>query len=287
MVAMAEDAKNAAAKRSQPELPAAGSSFYTAMRILPAAQRDAMYAVYAFCRAVDDIADEEGPRAPRRAALQAWREDIDALFAGRIAPSTKALADPTRQFGLRCEDYQAIIDGMAMDLEADLFAPDWPTLDLYCDRVASAVGRLSVRIFGMEAEAGDVLAHHLGRALQLTNILRDLDEDAERRRLYLPREALEGAGIEIDGRPVSEILAEPALAAACEAVAERAAEHFAEADRIMRSAPRRAVRAPRLMEAAYRRILAGLRQRGWAPPRARVKVNKLRLVGALLRYGIA
>ena len=287
MAVVAEDAKNAAATRPQPELPAAGSSFYTAMRILPVAQRDAMYAIYAFCRAVDDIADEEGPREPRRAALQGWRQDIDALFAGSVTPSTAMLADPTRRFGLRHADSNAVIDGMAMDLEADLFAPDWATLDLYCDRVASAVGRLSVRIFGMEPEPGDALAHHLGRALQLTNILRDLDEDAERRRLYLPREALEGAGIAIDGRSVAEILAEPMLAAACEAVATRAAAHFAEADRIMRTAPRRAVRAPRLMEAAYRHILAGLRRRGWAPPRERIKVNKLRLIGAVLRYGIA
>ncbi len=87
---------------------------------------------------------------------------------------------------------------MAMDAAADIQAPDWATLDLYCDRVASAVGRLSVRIFGLDAERGEALAHHLGRALQLTNILRDLDEDAARGRLYLPREALEAAGIRDD-----------------------------------------------------------------------------------------
>ena len=92
-------------------------------------------------------------------------------------------------------DFLAIIDGMDMDVAADIRAPDWATLDLYCDRVASAVGRLSTRIFGLEARDGEPLAEHLGRALQLTNILRDLDEDRELGRLYLPREALDKAGI--------------------------------------------------------------------------------------------
>jgi phytoene synthase len=284
MAALASE--SSAAPPSRPTLPAAGSSFYTAMRILPAEQRDAMYAIYAFCRTVDDIADEEGPRAPRRAALAAWRVEIDGLFEGSVSTATADLAAPTRRFGLRREDYQAVIDGMAMDLEADLFAPDWATLDLYCDRVASAVGRLSVRIFGMEPEPGDQLARHLGRALQLTNILRDLDEDAERGRLYLPREALEHAGVAIDGVNAEAILNDPAIGQACEEVAARAADHFAEADRIMGQAPRHAVRAPRLMEAAYRQILRRLRARGWSPPRGPVKVSKFRLLGAVLRYGI-
>ena len=139
---------------------------------------------------------------------------------------------------------------MEMDIDADLRAPDWATLDLYCDRVASAVGRLSVRIFGIEPETGDRLAHHLGRALQLTNILRDLDEDAEMGRLYLPREALAAAGIESRGtRSSARSCIEPRLDAACREVAARAQEHFAEADRIMTTCPRRTVRAPRLMEA--------------------------------------
>jgi phytoene synthase len=286
MAVTANHAPAATASDASSKLPAAGSSFYIAMRILPRARREAMYAIYGFCRAVDDIADDDGPREPRRAALARWRADIDKLFQGTVTPATRDLAEPTRRFGLRREDFLAVIDGMEMDLDADLRAPDWVTLDLYCDRVASAVGRLSVRIFGIEPKIGDQLAHHLGRALQLTNILRDLDEDAEIGRLYLPHEALQNAGIAVDGRAPSAILLEPRLGDACGKVAARAAEHFAEADRIMRRCPRRAVRAPRLMEAAYRRILAALNARGYAPPRERVRINKLRLVGALLRYGI-
>jgi len=276
-----------AGAEATPALPAAGSSFYIAMRILPRERREAMYAIYAFCRAVDDIADDGGPREPRRAALDRWRADIDRLYAGTVTPATRDLAGPTRRFKLRREDYLAVIDGMEMDIDADLRAPDWATLDLYCDRVASAVGRLSVRIFGVTAKVGDQLAHHLGRALQLTNILRDLDEDAEMGRLYLPREALQNAGIAIDGRAPAAILLEPRIEEACRKVAARAKEHFAAANDIMSRSPRRSVRAPRLMAAAYRQILADLNARGFAPPRERVRIKKLRLIGALLRYGIA
>ena len=269
-----------------PRLPAAGSSFYLGMRVLPRPRREAMYAIYAFCRAVDDIADDGGPREPRRAALAAWRSDIDHLFTGKVSSATADLAGPTSDFKLRREDFLAVIDGMEMDIDADLRAPDWNTLDLYCDRVASAVGRLSIRIFGLEPDIGDLLAHHLGRALQLTNILRDLDEDAGMGRLYLPREALKAAGIESDGRPPAEVLREPNLAQACRMVADRAESHFREANRIMRQCPREKVRAPRLMEAKYHQTLHQLLTRGFAPPRSPVKTSKVALIGALLRYGI-
>src|SRR5881394_923866 len=175
---------------------ASGSSFYTAMRILPRAQRDAMFEIYSFCRRVDDIADSDGPRLERLAELDAWRAEINALYAGTIGPKVAGLAQPVRDFDLAREDFLTLIDGMEMDTLDDIRAPSFATLDLYCDRVASAVGRLSVRVFGLEREAGRLLAHHLGRALQLTNILRDLDEDAAVGRLYLPREALERAGID-------------------------------------------------------------------------------------------
>ena len=173
---------------------ASGSSFYAAMRILPKAQREAMFAIYGFCRQVDDIADSTGPREERRAALEAWRSGIDALYQGQPTAQTRDLLQPVRQFGLDKDDFLAVIDGMEMDVLADIRAPSWAELDLYCDRVASAVGRLSVRIFGLAPEPGRELAHHLGRALQLTNILRDLDEDAA------GRAALSAAGGAAPGR---------------------------------------------------------------------------------------
>ncbi len=116
------------------------------------------------------------------------------MRAGR-RPRPGRLLPHVQRYGLAREDFIAIIDGMAMDAAEDIRAPDAAKLDLYCDRVASAVGRLSVRIFGLSDRNGKDLAHHLGRALQKTNILRDIDEDAAMGRLYLPRENLEAAGI--------------------------------------------------------------------------------------------
>ena len=173
---------------------------------------------------------------------------------------------------------------MAMDAAEDIRAPDWATLDLYCDRVASAVGRLSVRIFRLAAEPGEALAHHLGRALQLTNILRDIDEDAAAGRLYLPREALLAAGVTIND-PL-EAAADPKVASACVEVAARARPHFDRSEAIMEAAPRAAVKAPRLMAAAYSSILDRMIADGFAPPRRRAKASRRRILGAFLRYGV-
>src|SRR5579875_3276186 len=149
---------------------ASGSSFYAGMRVLPKSQREGMYAVYGFCRIVDDIADDlQGSRADRRAELDGWRADLDALYAGRPGGRAAFLAEPVRRFGLRQADFLAVVDGMQMDVDADIRAPSQPLLNLYIDRVACAVGRLSVKVFGMDEEPGLRLAHHLGRALQLTN----------------------------------------------------------------------------------------------------------------------
>jgi squalene synthase HpnD len=258
-----------------------GSSFYLAMKLLPAPRREAMYEIYGFCRAVDDIADGDGPRPQRRADLQLWRGDIDDIYRSAAPARLAGLAGAVRRFDLRREDFVAVIDGMAMDLEQDIRAPDLATLDLYCDRVASAVGRLSVRVFGMDPVAGERLAHHLGRALQLTNILRDLDEDAGVGRLYLPAEALHDAGIQ-SADPAS-VLAHPNLGRACAPVVDRARKHFLEANRIMAASPRATTRAPRLMEAVYRRILDRLVSRGWSSPRSPVRVSRVSLLWIVLR----
>jgi len=262
---------------------AKGSSFYLAMRILPRAQREAMFEIYSFCKAADDIADtEEASREQRIARLDDWRERIAALYAGKVPAGLEALARAVKQFGLRQEDFLAVIDGVEMDAKEDIRAPSYEKLDLYCDRVASAVGRLSVCVFGLNETDGLALAHHLGRALQLTNILRDIDEDAEIGRLYLPREALALAHIE--GNDPRSVAANANLAATCAYVVERARHHFKEADAIMARSPRRLVKAPRLMEKAYRKMLDGMVARGWATPRARVRVSKPHLIGIALRY---
>jgi phytoene synthase len=263
---------------------ASGSSFYTAMRILPAAQREAMYEIYSFCRRVDDIADSSGPRQQRLDELVAWREEINALYEGHIGDRVASLARPAREFGLSREDFLTVIDGMEMDTVEDIRAPGFATLDLYCDRVASAVGRLSVRVFGLERETGKLLAHHLGRALQLTNILRDLDEDAAAGRLYLPREALNDAGI--TATDPDTVLCSPMLGKACAQIIDRARHHFAEADKVMTRCPRKGVRAPRIMGEVYRSILDRLIARGFKAPRPPVRVPRARLLWIVLRHAL-
>jgi presqualene diphosphate synthase len=274
---VADESTAEAAKKAS-----SGSSFYLAMRILPAAQRDAMYQIYAFCRAVDDIADEGTlPRRERAVALDRWREDIDACYRGEPNPSLTALTRHIHAFHLSRDDFQAVIDGMAMDAAGDIVAPDEPTLDLYCDRVASAVGRLSVRIFGMQEDAGRRLAHHLGRALQLTNILRDIDEDAAIGRVYLPRELLSREGISTTD--IASIVADARLPRVCAVIAERAKVHYTTSDTIMATSPRHEVRAPRIMSAAYRTVLDATLKRGFDLPRTRVRTPRSRLLWIVAR----
>lgn len=272
-----------------PEPPAAtkasGSSFYAAMRILPRPQREAMFEIYSFCRAVDDIADSDDPRPVRHAQLARWRLDIDQMFSNAPPQPLQRLADAVRSYGLAREDFFAVIDGMEMDVEGDIRAPTFATLDLYCDRVASAVGRLSVQVFGMEREPGRKLAHHLGRALQFTNILRDLDEDAAVGRLYLPIEALRQA--DITATDQASVLAHPALDEACMFMAVRARTHFAEADAVMLKARRSTVRAPCIMAEVYRGMLERMIAQGWEPPRKRVRIGRLSLLWIVLRHTIA
>jgi squalene synthase HpnD len=261
------------------------SSFGMAMRILPLRQRAAMRAIYAFCRAVDDVADADAPPAVRRAALDAWRTDLDACYAGTPPPRLVPLARHIDDYGLAPSDFHALIDGMLMDAQdAPLCAPDAATLDLYCDRVASAVGRLSVRVFGMRDGDGVLLAHHLGRALQLTNILRDIDEDAAIGRVYLARERLLGAGV--DARALEAgagaILQDAALPAACLATVAQARRHYDASDVILARNPGPVTRAPRLMAAVYRALLARLAARGWQAPRAPVRLDPLARVRILL-----
>ncbi len=261
---------------------ASGSSFYAAMRILPHAQREAMFQIYSFCRQVDDIADSGGPRPERLAALQQWRDDIDALYRDHPPARLRDYVGSVRSFDLQRQDFLAIIDGMEMDVPQDIRAPDFAALDLYCDRVASAVGRLAVRVFGVPRDDGILLAHHLGRALQLTNILRDIDEDAAIGRLYLPREELLHAGI--DSTDPLKVISDPALPRACIPLVARAREHFAQADEVMGRNPRRVVRAPRIMSKYYRAILELLVERGFASPRRPVRLNKLGRLAIILRH---
>ena len=264
---------------------AAGTSFYWAMRLLPKHRREGMYAVYAFCREVDDIADDTAPPANKEAALATWHQEIEALYAGQPRhPVARGLRDPVMRFHLRREDFHAVIHGMEMDAVEDIRAPDLATLDLYCGRVAGAVGHLSVHVFGDASDAAHQVADSLGRALQLTNILRDLDEDARRGRLYLPREILDRHGIRTT--EPRAVLRHPALPAACRDLAAIAEEHFAQASLAMRRCSRRAMRPAALMGAFYRAMLDELLRSGWRDPSARISLSKPQKLWLVLRHGV-
>ncbi len=261
-----------------------GTSFYWGMRLLPAAKREAMFAIYAFCREVDDIADSDAPTAGKQVALAGWRAEIEALYAGRPGrPTSLALAAPVERFALPRAEFDAMIDGMEMDAAA-MRAPPMAMLERYCRCVAGAVGVLSVRVFGAQAPDRDAGAVALGDALQLTNILRDLAEDASLGRLYLPRELLDRHGIA--SADPARVLRDPALPAVCRELAAHAAERFAAADRWLGREDRRLVRPALIMRGVYRRTLERLIAHDWQQLDPPIRLGKAERLWLAIRHGL-
>lgn len=259
-----------------------GSSFLLGMMALPEKRRLAMFALYAFCRAVDDIADSDWPQEKRLAELENWRVYVSDMYKDEFGhPVMQLLHGPLIEYDIREQDFHDIIEGMEMDAKLPIQRPSWDELDYYCDHVASAVGRISVRIFGDESPEAREVAYHLGRALQLTNILRDLDEDAQRQRLYLPHEAIEEAGINSD--KLDEILNHKAIDTACRAVARRAVHHFDEAESFMEKCDRKAMKPARLMRDYYEALLRDMLKIGWQAPRLRISLGPFAKIGLLLK----
>jgi presqualene diphosphate synthase len=263
----------------------AGTSFFWAMRRLPAHRRKGVFAVYAFCRDVDDIADGDLPLDRKRILLDAWRQEIESLYGGTSHhPISHALAEPARTFDLKKADFLAVIDGMEMDAYPRVRIADLDELTLYCDRVAGAVGRLCVRIFGLGDAEGILLSADLGQALQLTNILRDIVEDAARDRVYLPADLLVLAGAGGDG--VEDIVTAPGLPALCDKLAAKAEQHFDGAAVIIAKADPVAARPAVMMMHVYHRILAKLQKRGWQSLEQDVGPSRLEKIMIAVRYGI-
>ncbi len=262
-----------------------GTSFLWGMRILPKPRRDAMFAIYAFCREVDDVADEDGDPTGKLLDLEEWRAEIARLYDGRpTLPTTQALAEPVKAFKLPKGEFLAIIDGMEMDAREAMVAPSMDDLVLYCRRVAGAVGMLSIRAFGARERVAPEIAVVLGEALQITNILRDLAEDAERGRLYLPRELLSEAGIEtVDP---AEVLRHPGLVRVCAQLAAMVRARFARTRELMAGCDPRPLKPCILMMQVYERTLDRLERRGWDRPAVAVRISKLEKLWIALRYGL-
>ncbi len=264
---------------------ASGTSFFWAMRLLPPPRRNAMFAIYAFCREIDDIADDDRPKAEKLDRLDEWRAEIGRLFDHRPTfPTSLALAQPIADYGLEKEDFLALIEGMEMDAREAIRAPAMADLEYYCDRVACAVGRLSVKAFGVTEPAAKDVSFFLGQALQLTNILRDPKEDAERSRLYLPRELLEKHGIKT--RDPMAVLADPGLPLVCRDLAAVAGRRFDEADRAIAKCARGPMRPAIVMKQVYHRYLNKMVAEDWRDLDKRVTLSKLQKLWIGLRYGL-
>jgi phytoene synthase len=232
---------------------ASGSSFTLSFRFLEPARRQAITALYAFCREVDDVVDECREPSIARTKLDWWRTELATLENGQPAhPVMLALVTARQHFALPVEQLTEIIDGMQMDLEQSRYA-DFKDLQLYCHRAAGVVGLLAAEIFGYQDRHTLKYAHTLGLAFQLTNIIRDVGEDARRDRIYLPQDELARFGV-----TTSDILQSrhtDGFVALMRFQTERAREHYARAFAQLPAADRKAQRAGLIMAAIYQRLL--------------------------------
>ena len=253
---------------------ASGSSFYYSFRFLPRPRRQAITALYAFCREVDDAVDECSDAGVARMKLAWWRVEVAALYAGKPThPVTQALATSLQRFALPQEQLGEIIDGMAMDLEHDRYA-DFKALHLYCYRVASVVGLLAAEIFGYKDRRTLRYAHDLGLAFQLTNIIRDVGEDARRGRIYLPQDELARFGV-----AEADVLAgrhTEAFARLMEFQVQRARECYERAFAQLPAVDRRRQVAGLIMAAIYRTTLEEIVNDGCRVLTHRVSLPPLR-----------
>ena len=268
-----------------------GTSFGAVMRILRSPRREGMYAIYAFCREVDDIADEPAPLAEKRAGLEEWRREIERVYEGRPStPTGAALAEHIRRFDLPKEEFILVIEGMEIDAGGPVIAPAMEKLLAYTRRVAGAVGMLSMPVFGApRGAASDDFALSLGDALQLTNILRDVEEDAGEGRLYLPRELLEKHKCPLDPAAIAEAPGLPAVRADLAAMARG---KFADArkalsDLVLAGLDWRVLRPALLMMGVYETYLNRMTARGWDNGQPKVTLSKFEKALIAARWFIA
>ena len=244
-----------------------------------------MYAIYAFCREVDDVADEPGENAEKKRGLANWREEITRLYAGKPQwPTTRALLQPVRRFDLPREEFLAVIDGVEIDAASTVRMQTLDDLLNYCRKVAGAVGRLSIHAFGVPRDPGYQIAEALGNAVQITNILRDVKEDAAIERLYIPLEMVKRHGV-AEGS-LSAVFIHPGFAAACAELAELARGYYAGTDRLLSQLGWRQIRPIVLMMAIYRETLQRLEERGWTRIESPVRLRRARTLWLALRHGL-
>ncbi|HZN22769.1 MAG TPA: presqualene diphosphate synthase HpnD [Burkholderiales bacterium] len=251
-----------------------GSSFYYAFLFLPDERRRAITALYAFCREVDDVVDETSDAGVARAKLAWWRKEIESVYHGRPQhPVARALAEVVGPYGLEEARLHEVIDGMAMDLEYNAY-PDFDSLQVYCHRVAGVVGILSAKIFGFQNPQTLDYAADLGLALQLTNIVRDVGEDARRNRIYLPLHELAEFGVTAED--IAQRRETEAFRKLMDFQIARARSYYDRALQKLPAVDRKAQRPGLVMAAIYRTILEEIRNDGSHVLTQRVALTPIR-----------
>jgi phytoene synthase len=257
-----------------------GSSFYYSFMFLPKPKRDAITALYAFCREVDDIADECTDFTIAQTKLNWWRTEIESLYQDKPQhPVSKALLNPIKTYNLDAEHFIEIIDGMEMDLKFNRYE-DFKQLQLYCYRVASVVGLLSAKIFGFKNRKTLKYAHDLGMAFQLTNIIRDVGEDARRNRIYLPLDEL--ALFKVTEEDILHNRESDAVKGLLDHQIERAESYYDRALRELPTEDRKNQRVGLMMAAIYRTLLREIKADG-----AQKVLNTRTSLGALRKFWLA
>jgi len=251
-----------------------GSSFHYSFRLLDPARRAAITALYAFCREVDDIVDEVADPNVARVKLAWWRTEVDRIYGGTPQhPVAQALAPVAQRYRLPQAHLQTVIDGMAMDLDKTRYL-DFAELEIYCDRVAGVVGLMSAEIFGYELPETRDYARDLGIAFQLTNIVRDVGEDARRGRIYLPQEDLARFGVQASD--VMKARATPAFAELMAFEVDRTRAWYERALGKLPARDRRAQRAGLAMAAIYRTLLDEIARDGYRVLDRRITLTPVR-----------
>lgn len=260
-----------------------GSSFFWSMRLLPKAKREAMYTIYAFCRHIDDIVDGPMPMKEKQDLLRAWREEIENIY--NKVPTTdigRRIYKNCMRFHLPKSEFLKLIDSISMDVPQPLQAPKMTDFLKYCRGVAGVPGNLSLRIFGCQDEQLiEELATSLGNALQITNILRDIKEDAQSDRLYIPLEYLEKA--EISSKNPNEVITDKNLSVAREELAKMAAEDYAKANQIIPFLDKKAARPVRAIAAIYKKYFDLMQNRGWEIISPKPNISKFNKFSLALR----
>ena len=261
-----------------------GTSFFWSMRLLPLGKRNAMYTIYAFFRHIDDIVDGDKDVGEKLELIEAWRQELDNIYDKKtpVTEIGRKIYKNCMRFKLPKSEFIKLIDSITMDLPNPVQAPSMEEFNRYCRGVAGVPGNLSLRIFGCEDEKLiENLATTLGTALQITNILRDVKEDAMADRLYIPKEFLEKAGI--TSTDPQSVIVDKNLAIAREELAQIAAKNYDEAYGLIRRLDKKTARSVMIIASIYKRYFDIMQNRGWEVISPKPTIGKMKKLGLALR----